>query len=118
MSLEDRHLDVVEEDVQLLQQHGLDHEDDERADGDAPDVAHAAEHDHREDRERHVNRNWSGLTIVSFEALNTPARPAVDAPSANASSFVVTVLMPFAAAASSSSRIAIHARPSRESCSR
>ena len=44
--------------------------------------------------------------------------PAVDAPSANASSLVVTVLMPFAAAASSSSRIASHARPMRLSTSR
>ena len=76
------------------------------------------EHDHREHRERHVKRNWSGETIVSFEALKTPANPAVDAPSANASSLVVTVLMPFAAAASSSSRMAIHARPIRESWSR
>ena len=42
----------------------------------------------------------------------------MDAPSANASSLVVTVFMPFAAAASSSSRIAFHARPSRESWSR
>ena len=56
--------------------------------------------------------------MVSFEALNTPARPAVVAPRANASSFVVTVLMPFAAAASSSSRIAFQARPIRESWSR
>ena len=37
-----------------LRNDALDHEDDERADGDAPDVAHAAEDDHREDRERHV----------------------------------------------------------------
>ena len=51
--------------------------------------------------------------MVSFEALNTPAKPAVVAPSANASSFVVTVLMPLAAAASSSSRMAIHALPIR-----
>ena len=65
-----------------------------------------------------VNRNWSGETIVSFEALKTPARPAVVAPSANASSLVVTVLMPFAAAASSSSRMAFQARPIRESCNR
>ena len=65
-----------------------------------------------------VNTNWSGQTIVSFEALKTPARPAVVAPSANASSLVVTVLIPLAAAASSSSRIAFQARPTRESCSR
>ena len=65
-----------------------------------------------------VERNWSGLTRVSFEALKTPARPAVEAPSANASSLVVTVLRPLAAAASSSSRIAIHDPPIRESWSR
>ena len=65
-----------------------------------------------------VNRNWSGLTRVSLEALKTPAKPAVVAPRANASSFVVTVLMPLLAAASSSSRIAIQARPIRESWSR
>ena len=65
-----------------------------------------------------VERNWSGLTRVSFEALKTPARPAVDAPSAKASSFVVTVFRPLAAAASSSSRMAIQDRPMRESCSR
>ena len=87
---------------------------DERADGDAPDVAHAAEDDHRQHRERDREhelvraRRWSAWT-----ALRTPAKPAVDAPSANASSLVVTVLMPFAAAASSSSRIAFQARPIR-----
>jgi hypothetical protein len=37
---------------------------------------------------------------------------------ANASSFVVTVLMPMLAAASSSSRTAIQALPNRESCNR
>ena len=65
-----------------------------------------------------MNVNWSGLTVTSFDALNTPAMPAVDAPSAKASSLVVTVLMPLAAAASSSSRIASQARPSRLSTSR
>ena len=65
-----------------------------------------------------ANRNWSGETIVSFEALKTPARPAVVAPMAKARSFVVTVLTPLAAAASSSSRIAFQARPVRESCIR
>ncbi|OIQ66509.1 hypothetical protein GALL_519210 [mine drainage metagenome] len=36
----------------------------------------------------------------------------------NASSFMLRVLMPMALAAISSSRIAIQARPMRESCSR
>ena len=65
-----------------------------------------------------TNVNWSGLTVTSFEALNTPAIPAVDAPRAKASSLATTVLMPLAAAASSSSRIASHARPIRLSMSR
>ena len=65
-----------------------------------------------------VKPNWSGLTNTSFDALKTPAKPDVVAPSANASSFVVTVLTPLLAAASSSSRIACHARPRRESCRR
>ena len=51
--------------VELLEEHRLDHVDDERADGDAPDVAHAAEDDHRQDGERHREqelvraRRWS-----------------------------------------------------------
>ena len=61
-----------------------------------------------------ANPNWSGLTMPSFEALNTPARPAVEAPRANARSLVVTVLTPELAAASSSSRTAIQARPRRD----
>ena len=40
-----------------------------------------------------MNVNWSGLTTVSFEALKTPAMPAVEAPSAKARSFVMTVLI-------------------------
>ena len=44
---------VGEERVELLEEHDLDRVDDERAEGDAPDVAHPAEHDHRQDRERH-----------------------------------------------------------------
>jgi hypothetical protein len=65
-----------------------------------------------------VNPNWSGLTSESFEALKTPASPAVDAPIAKARSFVVTVLTPMLAAATSSSRMATQARPSLESCRR
>ena len=47
--------------------------------------------------------------------MKAPAKPEKLAPSENASSFVVTVLMPIAAAAVSSSRMAIQARPSFES---
>src|SRR5882762_859565 len=47
-----------------------------------------------------------------------PARPPKLAPMAKASSFTLRVLMPIAAAAISSSRIASQARPIREFCSR
>src|SRR6266478_3314076 len=47
-----------------------------------------------------------------------PARPPKLAPMAKASSFTLRVLMPIAAAAISSSRIASQARPMREFCSR
>ncbi len=60
-----------------------------------------------------LNPNWSGDTSCSFDASAQPANPLNDAPIANAASLVVVVLMPMCAAASSSSRIAIHARPSR-----
>ena len=63
-------------------------------------------------------RKRFGVTVWSLAAMKTPARPAVDAPSAKARSFVTMVLTPLAAAASSSSRIAAQARPSRESWSR
>ena len=65
-----------------------------------------------------VKPNCVGETMASLELRYTPARPDVEAPMAKASSLVVTVLMPMLAAASSSSRMAIQARPSRESCSR
>ena len=68
--------------------------------------------------ERHRRQELVRADEVSFAALKTPANPAVEAPRANASSFVVTVLRPLLAAASSSSRIAIQARPIRDSCSR
>ena len=47
-----------------------------------------------------------------------PAMPPKLAPMANASSFRLRVLMPIARAAISSSRIASHARPTREFCRR
>ena len=87
-------------------------------DGDAPDVAHAAEHDHRQDRERDVEPELVRADDVELGGAEHAGEAAVDAPSANASSLVMTVLMPLAAAASSSSRIAFQARPSRESWSR
>ena len=111
MSLRIGHVRPCRRNVQLLEEHALDHVDDEGADGDAPDVAHAAQDDHGQDRERDREAELVGADEVSLAAVKTPARPAVEAPSANASSFVVTVLMPLLAAASSSSRIAIQARP-------
>ena len=47
-------------------------------------------------------------------AHSEPAKPENDAPRAKASSLVCTRSMPIADAASSSSRIAIQARPMRE----
>ena len=112
-------MQALEELVELLEQDALDLVQDEGPDGDAPGVAHPAEDDHRQDGERDVEtRTGLGLTMPSFEALKTPANPAVEAPSAKARSFVVTVFTPALAAASSSSRIAIQARPSLEPWSR
>ena len=59
----------------------------------------------------------SDVVAPRYEAWNAPATPAKLAPSANARSFVRTVLTPIISAAVSSSRMAIQARPIRE-CSR
>src|SRR5919205_619915 len=58
--------------------------------------------------------NWNGSITWSMLAHSEPAKPENEAPMANASSFVCTRSMPIAEAASSSSRIAIHARPMPE----
>ena len=55
--------------------------------------------------------------MVILAALTTPMMPAIAAPTANAWSFAITVLMPADSAASSSSRIASHVLPTRESSS-
>ena len=60
----------------------------------------------------------SGLTNSCVAEKMPPAMPPNDAPIANARSFTLRVLMPMALAATSSSRIASQARPSREFCSR
>ena len=60
----------------------------------------------------------SGLINTCLAANNTPTAEANDAPTANPSSFIRTTGTPMAAAASSSSRIAFQARPTRESSSR
>ena len=60
----------------------------------------------------------SGKTPCLNEAKKAPATPPKNAPDAYAHVFVRIRGMPIAAAAISSSRIAIQARPSRESRSR
>ena len=60
----------------------------------------------------------SGLMKPWKDAKRPPATPPNVAPIAKASSLMLRVLMPIAAAASSSSRIATHARPMRESSRR
>jgi len=60
-----------------------------------------------------LNWNWSGETSCSFAAYAQPARPLNEAPIEKAASLVAVVLIPMCAAASSSSRIAIQARPRR-----
>ncbi|MNC85228.1 hypothetical protein D3C83_08180 [compost metagenome] len=60
----------------------------------------------------------SGLMKPWNDANSPPATPPKIAPMAKASSFRLRVLIPIAAAASSSSRIAIQARPMRESSRR
>ncbi len=56
----------------------------------------------------------SGVKNPTSLAKNTPARPEVDAPMANASSLTRVVLTPVACAAISSSRMAAQARPVRD----
>ncbi len=60
----------------------------------------------------------SGLMNPCVAAKMPPEMPPNDAPIAKASSFMLRVLIPIARAAISSSRIASHARPIREFCSR
>jgi len=59
-------------------------------------------------------------TLRADKALETGEQAAGDAPKlapiTNAHNLMLRVLMPIAAAATSSSRIAIHARPMREYC--
>ncbi|MNE87151.1 hypothetical protein D3C80_1843170 [compost metagenome] len=60
----------------------------------------------------------SGETNPWNAANSAPAMPPNVAPMANASSLKLRVLMPIARAASSSSRMAVQARPTRECCRR
>ena len=60
----------------------------------------------------------SGVNEPTWLAKNTPAKPDVEAPMANASSLTLVVLIPVACAATSSSRTAAQERPSREFSSR
>src|SRR5437762_11862039 len=64
------------------------------------------------------NSNAPGVMAWSFAAYTDPANPENEAPSANARSLVEIGLTPVQSAAVSSSRIALQARPRRESPSR
>ena len=65
-----------------------------------------------------IRLNDSGDTKPWNAPNMAPATPPNDAPMAKASNFMLRVLMPMALAAISSSRMAIQARPMRESCRR
>ena len=58
-----------------------------------------------------------GTRLWTWLAKKTPAKPAVEAPMAKAMTLYFKVLMPNESAATSSSRMAVHDRPTRE-CSR
>ncbi len=62
--------------------------------------------------------NISGVAVCNLATNSVPVAPAKAAPVAKARSFSLTRLTPIAAAAISSSRIAIQARPMRENLSR
>ena len=61
------------------------------------------------------NWNWLALTLLRYGPRNAPEMPPNAPPAAYESSLVFTSGTPMLAAATSSSRSAIQARPSRES---
>ena len=63
------------------------------------------------------NRNVWGERKLVCAAVMTPANPALAAPIAKAITLYLRGLMPIDSAATSSSRIAVHDRPTRE-CSK
>ncbi|MCY1543754.1 hypothetical protein D9M68_795840 [compost metagenome] len=65
-----------------------------------------------------MSENDSGETKRWNEANNTPETPPNEAPMPKASNLRLRVFRPMALAAISSSRMAIQARPMRESCRR
>ena len=65
-----------------------------------------------------VREKVSGLTKVRLAAKTTPIAPEKEAPMAKAASLLRTRGMPMAMAATSSSRMAVQARPNLESSSR
>ena len=65
-----------------------------------------------------IRLNDSGETKPWKAPNMAPDTPPNEAPMPKASSFMLRVLMPMALAAISSSRMAIQARPMRESCKR
>ena len=95
-----------------------DHVDHERADSDAPDIAHAAEDHHRQDGERHGEQELVGRHDGQLRRVVDAGQAGRRRTEGECRSLDVTVLMPFADAASSSSRMAFHDRPMRRSCMR
>ena len=65
-----------------------------------------------------MNGKLVGAMKITLLANTTPARPPIIAPMANASSLNLNVGTPISSAASSSSRIAVQARPTRLRSSR
>ena len=64
------------------------------------------------------NGKLSGVMAICLDAKITPAMPPIDAPMAKAQSLNLKVGTPISSAASSSSRIACQARPTRLRSSR
>ncbi len=94
----------------------VDERQQDRAEHDAPDRAHAAEDHHREHEDRERERELVGVHRVQV-GREEGARDAADRARRprRRSSFVLTSGTPIDAAAISSSRIATQARPRRES---
>ena len=112
--------DVVQEVEQAVAAAGVaqvlgEEADREGAGDDARGRAQAAEHDGGEDEDREGEREGVGVDEADLGGVD-PARRArrSTAPTANAQSFILKVGTPMSSAASSSSRMAAHARPTRE----
>ena len=80
---------------------------------DAPAVALAADDDRGDEEDRSSSGKLSGLMKPCLLANSAPDRPPMAAPIAKASSLNRKVGTPMSSAASSSSRVASQARPTR-----